>query len=173
LTGWHRLGWNGAGLGGTFRLTRCRELEEKFPNLRKAGYSVKSPKSSFYNCVAFAMHDTSRYWWPDPPRQYFWPDAARDASLNGFVLTFRSLGYEHCISYYQESGYEKIAIYANERGEPKHVARQLPSGKWVSKCGPNVDIEHTHVGLEGGPYGKATVFMKKPLRTSPAGGTSV
>jgi hypothetical protein len=69
-----------------------------------------------------------------------------------------------------EVGYQKIAIYVNAIGKPKHAAVQLPgSDEWSSKLGEEgVDISHkTLKALEdaggGKPlYGKASCFLKRP-----------
>jgi hypothetical protein len=47
------------------------ELEGAFPNLAADGYTVASPKTQAYNCVAWAAGDVSRWWepgiyWPGP-----------------------------------------------------------------------------------------------------------
>jgi len=63
-----------------------------------------------------------------------------------------------------EDGWEKIAIFADEQGEPLHAARQLPSGRWTSKLGADVDIEHDLAALEGDLYGKVACFLKRRLR---------
>ena len=48
-----------------------------------------------------------------------------------------------------EIGFEKVAIYSDAHG-PQHVARQLPDGKWTSKLGQQVDVEHSTLSvLEG------------------------
>ncbi len=64
-----------------------------------------------------------------------------------------------------EPGFEKIAVYEDIDGEFCHASRQLPSGKWTSKLGPNEDIEHsTPKGVEGGGYGKCSAFLKRPIK---------
>ena len=63
-----------------------------------------------------------------------------------------------------EPGVEKIAIFSDTAGDPRHAARQLPSGAWTSKLGDHVDIEHTDVNAVGGLlYGEATVYMRRVI----------
>jgi hypothetical protein len=63
-----------------------------------------------------------------------------------------------------EAGFEKLTIFVDPTGEPRHAARQLPSGAWASKLGDHVDIEHNEVDAVGGVfYGEPHVFMKKSL----------
>ena len=45
----------------------------------------------------------------------------------------------------------------------KHAARQLTSGRWTSKVGQNIDIEHTLAGLEGPFYGEVVRILKREL----------
>jgi hypothetical protein len=78
----------------------------------------------------------------------------------GFVRAFRQLGYEVCQSPSYEPGLEKVAIYC-KGSAPKHMARQLPSGLWTSKCGDLEDITHTLEALEGSDYGNAVLFMRR------------
>lgn len=63
-----------------------------------------------------------------------------------------------------EEGYEKVAIYASRGGEATHAARQLPNGRWTSKCGENIDIEHVLEGLEGPAYGEVAKILKRELK---------
>ena len=78
---------------------------------------------------------------------------------------FRTLGYEVCENERLETGFEKIAIYAEIDGELKHAARQLESGRWTSKLGGWEDIEHsTLAALEGKEYGRVMRLMKRLRR---------
>lgn len=74
-----------------------------------------------------------------------------------------SQGYVPCSDGTLESGYEKIAIYANRRDDWTHAARQRPDGWWTSKLGSDVDIIHlTPEDLEGVEYGTVVMFLKRP-----------
>ncbi len=42
---------------------RIPELEEDFPNLATSPYDPKSPPDAKYNCIAFALGDTSHFWY--------------------------------------------------------------------------------------------------------------
>jgi hypothetical protein len=45
----------------------------------------------------------------------------------------------------------------------KHAARQLPTGRWTSKLGKAVDIEHdTPEGVTGPVYGAVVKFLRRP-----------
>lgn len=144
-------------------------LECLFPALRDGGYEVTSPESSDYNCIAWAAGVTDRCWWPHP--QYYWPDKSYESSVDGFIRVFRDLGYEVCGNADLEPGFEKVAIYL-KGSAPEHMARQLDSGEWSSKCGELEDLTHRLEVLECAHYGRASVFMKRPRPdrgASPAG----
>ncbi|MCK4793650.1 MAG: hypothetical protein KAV87_58515 [Desulfobacteraceae bacterium] len=71
------------------------------------------------------------------------------------------VGYEPCNIGRRESGYEKIVLYAL-KDQPTHAARQLKNGRWTSKLGKNVDIEHKVRDLEGPRYGKVVAYFRRP-----------
>jgi len=137
-------------------------LERDFPNLRSTAYEVKSEEDEEYNCIAWAANVKNRmiWWWPNTG---YWPrEPENDASVQEFMEVLRAfLGYEVCATSDLEKGCEKVALYVDHDGEPQHMARQLPSGRWTSKCGDLEDIEHELSGLEGDLYGKATMFLKR------------
>jgi hypothetical protein len=95
----------------------------------------------------------------------YWPrGVTRALTIEAFAEAFQTLGYERCGNGARETHYEKIVIYALD-GEPTHAARQLPDGRWSSKLGKGHDLTHTTVrGVEGPLYGKAVLYMRRPLR---------
>lgn len=141
------------------------DLELYFPNLAPAGYQITSPITPDYNCIAWAAESTTNPWWPVALNPYFWPVAIPSTvSIQTFVDGFTTLGYEPCENSEFEDGFEKVAIYADQNGEPTHMARQLESGAWTSKLGNLEDIEHqTLGGVEGDSYGQAVRFLKRKL----------
>ena len=145
------------------------QIEFSFPNLA-GGYRITSPETPSYNCIAWAASDTGHWWWPTALRGYYWPaEAPRSGSIRDFIAAFGKLGYEPVENAELEEGIEKIAIYADEQGDPTHMARQLGSGKWTSKLGESEDIEHGDVAsLEGDCYGKVVRILKR--RRVPAEG---
>ena len=103
----------------------------------------KSPASTEYNCIAWAAHETGRWWWPDAMNQYYWPPGVpRVESLDAFVAAYASLGYELCSSAEFEDGFERVIVYVDGANRPTHAARQLPTGWWTSKLGSQEDVEH-------------------------------
>lgn len=137
----------------------------KFPNASQ-GCIARSPQDPRYNCIAFAANETERFWWWPHGQKTYWPeDIPRKETPNSFLKLFQSLGYTNCNNGSYEIGFEKIAIYAKDK-KVTHAARQLPNGKWVSKLGTDIDIEHETVeNLEGPHYGEVVRYLK---RSSPS-----
>jgi hypothetical protein len=133
-----------------------------FPRLSIGGYQITSAESFRYNCIAWAASKDDRPWWPHPDG--FWPPGVRqEETLEAFEAAFATLGYVRCNDETLEPGFEKIVIYVNTARVPKHAARQLPNGRWTSKLGQNVDIEHISPdGLSGIHYGSPILIMRRP-----------
>jgi hypothetical protein len=139
------------------------DLEDLFPGLRGQPYQIKSARDRRYNCIAFAAGDTRTWWWPDVAGEDTWPPGvARVETVEAFRDAFATLGYIVCDHEQVEAGFEKIALFALV-GVPKHAARQLPGGSWVSKLGPRENIEHTLHDLTGMVYGSVILVMRRPL----------
>ena len=143
----------------------------RLPGLESSSYEVTSDATDHYNCVAWAMGEDDRWWSHESDEDYYWPDQAeRGDGAPAYQAMFRLYGFEGCADGGSESGFEKIAIFADE-GRFTHVARQLPSGRWTSKLGENCDIEHeidslTHPrsSFPQYSYGEVVAFMRRPRR---------
>jgi hypothetical protein len=140
-------------------------LEAAFPGLASGRYHITSRSNWRYNCIAWAAGQTTDWWWPGPNAAVeHWPEGVpRELSLPAFQQAFETLDYSVCAAEEQESGFQKIALYADANGQPTHAARQLPEGNWTSKLGNAEDIEHELRALEGDTYGTVVLFMKRPL----------
>ena len=134
------------------------------------GFVETSPATPEYNCLAWAAGETDRWWWPDLMGLYAWPEGVpRRENLEAFVQAYGTLGYEPCDSDALEPAVEKIAIYVDPSSRPTHAARQLRSGKWTSKLGQGIDVEHD--ALDGDypaacAYGQVAMTLARP-RLSP------
>lgn len=138
------------------------DLYQTFPGLLYSEHRITSLRDVRYNCIAWAAGDSRRWWEPDPKRKYFWPrQAPREYSLGAYTKAYESIGYRVCQSADLEPGIEKVALFAESNGFPTHAARQLPDGKWTSKCGILEDIEHLLMVLEGTTYGKVAVILAR------------
>ena len=137
-----------------------------FPRLTTENCRVTSLEDEEYNCIAWAAHDTKNWWEPGPSEDTYWPiPADEDAdTLDDLIRAFSAVQFVRCETPELEPGYEKIALYEDQSRRYTHAARQLPTGKWTSKLGRFVDIEHdTPDDVAGGAYGNIAGFMKRPL----------
>jgi len=82
--------------------------------------------------------------------------------VDAFAAVFVALGYTRCSGDALESGFEKVALFADEE-VPTHAARQLPNGRWTSKLGFQEDIEHDLHALSGDVYGQVRLLLKRPV----------
>ena len=133
-------------------------------NIRKT-----SEKTINYNCFAWAAGASRQGEWWEPTPDGYWPHTVpREQTLTAYIAAYETIGYEITQTSYFEEGFEKIAIYVNEIGQPKHASRQLPNGKWTSKLGIHEDVEHEFsdrfIGTfrnEEIDYGQSAVIMKR------------
>ena len=133
-----------------------------FPNAASEGYLDKSCKTPMYNCIAWAVGESHRSWWPNSEPDGYWPPGIpAKTTVYAFLTLFRSRGYTSCANGDHETTFEKVAIYALDN-VVKHAARQLPNGDWTSKIGNSVDIEHSTLRtLEGPFYGTVVRYLKR------------
>ena len=126
-----------------------------------------------YNCIAYAAKKTSERWWPYLPtmpqaRYFVWPvNPEWPPNVPNFFKAFETCGFKPCKNGKHQFGYEKVAIYVDVNGGPKHMARELGDGVWYSKLGSSQDIRHhTLEALEQSQagYGNARHFMRKRIR---------
>jgi hypothetical protein len=132
-----------------------------FPRLTPTNHRETSPATPAYNCVAWAAEDTGRWWQPGVhwiPAD--WP--ANDFGIGALERVFLSLGFADCsMDESQEPGLTKVALYGSGFLYT-HAARQLTNGKWTSKLGKSVDIEHDSPDVvAGGLYGEVVQVMKR------------
>jgi hypothetical protein len=142
-----------------------------FPRLTAATFDIVSKSTPHYNCLAWADGDSKRWWDPALQPKYYWPEGApRTDTIEALVKAYEIEGYQLCADANtdRESGYAKIAIYGDDSGYT-HAARLLPTGRWASKLGSWVDIEHDSLeGLVGDDYGSVVRTMKKQVAPAPA-----
>ena len=138
-------------------------IESLFPLLQSSLFQVTSPATRDYNCVAWAVADMARWWWPDPvSAAAFWPpDAPLQETIEAFIQAVATLGYLPCSSEELEAGSEKVAVFARD-GIPNHVSRQLSDGRWTSKLGQREDIVHELHALSGEIYGSVVQVLRRP-----------
>jgi hypothetical protein len=141
-----------------------------WPNLTDEERVGTSPRSTQYNCLAWAAGTDQEWWEPDDPRYTphggpaVWPAGVPHVfSIGTCIQAFATIGYVPCDTPDLEPGFGEVALYANAFGDPTHAARQLVSGRWTSKMGDLEDTEHATVhSVEGPIYGRAVVFLRRP-----------
>lgn len=135
--------------------------ESDFPRLTPLNHRVTSPAALEYNCIAWSVGDTRRWWQPG----VFWPveSLANDFGVGALIKAFESLGYEAAEGEAIEPGFEKVALYGSAQFYT-HASRQLPDGRWTSKLGRAEDIEHDCPdAVAGGLYGEVVRIMKRSI----------
>lgn len=152
-----------------------QRLELMLPGLEGRDYAVTSDQDERYNCIVWALGDDGRRWDPfDELGAYWLADVPRDDALRTVQLMFERLGFAICDGDAVEAEFEKIALYGIDEMFT-HVARQLPNGRWTSKLGTDVDIEHDlqDVIRRRSPsasyrYGEIVGYMRRSRRSSDA-----
>jgi hypothetical protein len=144
-----------------------QDYDQDFPQLKTLGFRRTSEPAD-YNCIAFAVGDLDKWWWPSGREDEYWPLPIPDkVTLQTFVDGFAAVGYLRCSNAEPEVGLDKIALYAVDEENVKHAAK-LPAGQqqWQSKLGPAEDIEHSLPGLEGPCYGRVIAYFGKRLNAT-------
>jgi hypothetical protein len=143
-----------------------QDYDKDFPNLRTLGF-VRTSEPADYNCIAFAVGDLERWWWPSGREDEYWPlPIPEKATLSTFIDAFATAGFTPCANGDPETGLQKIALFGLQDRRITHAAR-LQDGKirWQSKLGPHEDIEHTLEGLKGPCYGAVIAYFSKRANT--------
>jgi hypothetical protein len=132
---------------------------DSFPKITPSNCRCTSPATDDYNCIAWAYEKDNV--WCEPG--LFWPIPRHDYTIETYMELFASIGYRRCEDALYEEGFQKIVLYIKDE-KPTHAARQLTTGKWTSKLGRNIDVEHDYPEVLDGPqYGSASVFMKREI----------
>lgn len=144
-----------------------KALSSWFGGLNQANVQATSPATKIYNCIAWAAGDYTRWWEPDPAGKHFWPiTATRAFTIEAYCEAMQHVGYRHAADLTLETGIEKVAIF-NNGPFSFHAARQLANGRWTSKLGPNIDLDHEIQEIEGITYGFVKRVMQRPRRPAP------
>jgi hypothetical protein len=136
---------------------------DSLPNSYIEPLVITSIATGDYNCIAWALENTTRFYWTGPKEFFYWEEGlSREESIDSFVQLFTKYGYTICPNALKEKGFIKIALFAKD-GVPTHAARQLPNGLWTSKLGILEDVRHTLSAISGGIYGSVVLVMKKNI----------
>jgi len=130
-----------------------------FPKVTQSNCRHTSPETYDYNCIAWAYERNDVWCQPG----FFWPIPRKENTIEAYKELFSSIGYKCCEDASYEEGFQKIALYIKDE-KPTHAARQLTTGKWTSKLGRDIDVEHDYPEVLDGPeYGSASIFMKRTI----------
>jgi hypothetical protein len=152
-----------------------QRLDILYPKLRADGADEKSKATRQYNCIAWAAARDKKQWWEPEKLEpwYYWPPELppKDYAFENFVRLFENLGYKECVGSHFEFFYKKVAIYGIYEYVEKdkwwftHVCDQLHSGRWTSKLGQEIDIQHNSIealaGFDGEEYGEVKVILRR------------
>lgn len=145
-------------------------VQDRFPKLAVEGYSVTSPRSDKYNCVAWVVRDIRRWWSPEDVDGYYWPWRDKTEALGEYLRLFEHCGFSECSGGDLEPGAEKIAVYG-EDDIFDHVAFQLEDGTWSSKLGELSDVSHNTLSALTGAgffeYPPVLLFMRRDRKPHP------
>jgi hypothetical protein len=142
------------------------DLEWRHPKLKTEGYRITSAHSIRYNCVSWALGENHRWYQAGRERYWYWPPGVpRDGTFESYVALFVREGYAPCESREWEPGYDKIALYADEHGNFKHVAKMKDAETWISKVGSLDDIEHRTLDVfDSDRLGTVRQVLRRPIR---------
>ena len=105
------------------KLHKNPRIAKKFPALTHLNHRVTSPQDLRYNCVAWALGDPSRWWWPDSMGVHYWPPGVpREETVPAFEGALAQLGFHPCATRTPEKDVEKVALFALQ-DKPTHVAK--------------------------------------------------
>lgn len=137
-------------------------IDSDFPNSTSDNFIKSSEPTILYNCIAWAVGESHRWW--QPARFRFWPSGALyNTSKEALIDAYEKIGFEKCDNGKGEDGFLKVALYTKDNINYEHAARLEQDGKWKSKLGVDIDIDHSLEALENGLYGNIYQFMKKKI----------
>lgn len=114
-------------------------LVADFPNLQRCQSRKQAAATSTYNCLAWTIDDTSRWWW-------FEADGNGDGKVSVSEMS----------AFYTSKGKSNIAYYGPSTSDVVHVAKKAGGGGpgclASSKLGSDIRMAHNLQQLEGGFY---------------------
>jgi hypothetical protein len=110
-----------------------------FPNLQRCQVRKQAAATSTYNCLAWTIDDTSRWWWVEA-------DGNGDGKVSVSEMS----------AFYTSKGKSNIAYYGPSTADVVHVAKKAGGGGpdclASSKLGQDLRMAHDLQQLEGGIY---------------------
>lgn len=110
-----------------------------FPNLQRCQARKQAAATGTYNCLAWTIDDTSRWWWVEA-------DGNGDGKISVSEMS----------AFYTSKGKSNIAYYGPNTSDVVHVAKKAGGGGpgclASSKLGMDIRMAHNLQQLEGGFY---------------------
>lgn len=110
-----------------------------FSNLQRCQVRKQAAATSTYNCLAWTIDDTSRWWWVEA-------DGNGDGKVSVSEMS----------AFYTSKGKSNIAYYGPSTSDVLHVAKKAGGGGpdclASSKLGQDIRMAHDLQQLEGGIY---------------------
>ena len=155
-------------------------LIHHFPKLKDdETFTIESPETSGYNCIAWARGFDDRWvdYIDDRSPKKWWPSGVvRDWNPPTLIMAFEAVGFEPCgMDDSFEEGYDKAALYkvspfyepVSKEWKPEgwcHAAKIVANGVYHSKIGPSFDVRHRSGDLfEGTSYGEVYQIIRRPI----------
>ena len=104
-------------------------------------------------------------------RQTHWPDdVPRSRSISAYEMLIGKYDYADCgIDDRLEDGYEKVALFSDSSKIFTHICKQKDDGKWTSKLGEMIDVEHNSLrAFENSKYGLLHKIYKRTKLAKPS-----
>lgn len=139
-----------------------------FPSLANdPNFKITSDCTPAYNCIGWALGMNDVWVGLDHPVNYawtWWPkDVPCDEQKESLVDLFKYFGFVNCENNCIESGFDKVALFANKEGWT-HAARVIGNNILHSKIGTAWDIHHSGGDtFENSEYGHIYAYMKRPI----------
>jgi len=162
---------------GSYKDSLNHAWSRHFPAVAKFPIARTSDKTGDYNCFAYVAGIDSINWCPHFIKcdDVYWPapECVDENHIDSYLIGYERIGFEWCADGSLEAGWEKIALYVDEKNIPQHAAVQREDGTWQSKLGSDIDVSHALESLESSeefgksPYGTAKFFMRRRRTQSP------
>jgi hypothetical protein len=142
--------------------TRNFFVDKSFPNSLLEPFKITSPETASYNCLAWALNDTSK-WYENDDDYYWFEGIEKNNTLETIQKIFVNFGFIKTENTEYQVGIERIALFSKDNIECTHLARQQDKDQWTSKLGSSYDVNHTLKSIENGIYGNVVIIMEKRL----------
>lgn len=137
-----------------------------FPNLATdTSFSLTSPCTPIYNCIAWAMGFTDR--WVDhyAAPGHWWPNGViKNDTCQALITAFITLGFEQTDDYNYDSKYDKVVLYGH-KGKWRHASKILEDNTEHSKFGEYWDGTHSFDIFQDEVYGAPYACMQRPINS--------